>query len=91
MGLHFSNKTSLKTIELSTKMHIASILLHLHSLGIINHLQFSTSIPTHSGLTRGHNKNDKIQKKILFSSNSIYFNTMEKNRFFIFYSFLVIK
>ena len=46
MGLHFSNKTSLKPIELSTKMHIASILLHLHSLGIINHLQFSPSIPT---------------------------------------------
>jgi hypothetical protein len=46
MGLHFSNKISLKSIELSTKLHIASILLHLHSLGIINHLQFSTSIPT---------------------------------------------
>ncbi len=46
MGLHFFNKISLKPIELSTKMNIASILLHLHSLGIINHLQFSTSIPT---------------------------------------------
>ncbi len=46
MGLHFSHKTSLKPIELSTKMHIASILLHLYSLGIIHHLQFSTSIPT---------------------------------------------
>jgi hypothetical protein len=46
MGLHFSNKISLKPIELFTKMNIASILLHLHSLGIINHLQFSTSIPT---------------------------------------------
>ena len=46
MGLHFSHKISLKPIELSTKLHIASILFHLHSLGIINHLQFSTSIPT---------------------------------------------
>ena len=46
MGLHFSNKISLKPFELSTNMHIASTLLHLHSLGIINHLQFSTSIPT---------------------------------------------
>ena len=46
MGLHFSSKNSLKPIELTTNLHIASILLHLHSLGIINHLQFSTSIPT---------------------------------------------
>jgi hypothetical protein len=46
MGLHFSYETSLKPIELTTKMHIAFILLHLHSLGIIDHSQFSTSIPT---------------------------------------------
>jgi hypothetical protein len=33
-------------MESSTKIKIASILLHLHSSGIIDHLQFSTSIPT---------------------------------------------
>jgi hypothetical protein len=37
-------------------------------------------------MTKGQNT-----KKILFLSNSIYFNTMAKNRFFIFYLFLVIK
>jgi hypothetical protein len=45
MGLHLSYKTPLISIDLSTKMKIASTLLHLHSIGIITHLQFSTSIP----------------------------------------------
>jgi hypothetical protein len=46
MGLHSSHtKTHLIPIESSTKVKMASILLHLHSLGIISHLQFSTSIP----------------------------------------------
>jgi hypothetical protein len=47
MGSHSSyNKTRLIPIELSIKIEIASILLHLHSLRITSHLQFSTSIPT---------------------------------------------
>ncbi len=63
MGLHFSNKTSLKPIDLSTKMHIASILLHLHSLGIISHLQFSTSIPTLPYLSELENFIKTLKKK----------------------------
>jgi hypothetical protein len=46
MGLHSSYiKTRLIPIESSIKVEMASILLHLHSLGIISHLQFSTSVP----------------------------------------------
>jgi hypothetical protein len=47
MGLHSSyTKTPLIPIDLSIKMKTSSILLHLHSIGIITHLQFSISIPT---------------------------------------------
>jgi hypothetical protein len=47
MGSHPSyTKTRLILIQSSIKIEIASILLHLHSIGIITHLQFSTSIPT---------------------------------------------
>jgi hypothetical protein len=47
MGSHSSyTKTRLIPIQSSIKTESASILFHLHSIGIITHLQFSTSIPT---------------------------------------------
>jgi hypothetical protein len=60
MGLHLSYKTPLIPIDLSIKMKITSILLHLHSIGIITHLQFSTSIPTLPYLNELENFNQTL-------------------------------
>jgi hypothetical protein len=57
MGPHLSYKTPLIPIDLSIKMKIASTLFHLHSIGIITHLQFSISNPTFPYLNELENFN----------------------------------
>jgi hypothetical protein len=63
MGLQLSYKTPLETFNLSIKMKIASTLHHLHSIGIITHLQFSTSIPTLPYLNELENFNKDTKTK----------------------------
>jgi|LakMenEpi03Aug12_release.lakeMendotaPanAssembly.Ray.scaffolds.fasta_scaffold3675602_1 hypothetical protein len=68
MGLHFYyTKTRLTPIKSSIKLEVASTLLHLHSLGIISHLQFSTSVPKLPYL----NELEKLIKRI--QHNEIHF------------------
>jgi hypothetical protein len=63
MGLHLSYKTPLTPFDLSIKRKIAFTLHHLHSIGIITHLQFSTSVPTLPYLNELENFNHNTKKK----------------------------
>jgi hypothetical protein len=67
MGSHSSyTKTRLIPIESSIKMKIASILHHPHSIGIITHLQFSTSIPTLPYSNELENSNQTLITQLKF-------------------------
>jgi len=66
MGLHSSfTKTCLMPIGLTTKMEITAILLHLHSLGIITLLQFSTYVPKLPYLKELENSLEQLNKHTL--------------------------
>ena len=52
-------------IGLTTKMEITAILLHLHSLGIITLLQFSTYVPKLPYLKELENSLEQLNKHTL--------------------------